>query len=180
MSIQVNYQRALNELHGNSKLADLQIKNWRGAMELAPAVIEVLKTFDGKKITKRLETALQKINPNFRVVANSYGLGWECYVYFNERYVKKDEHCEYIRESEFYFFQYYKNDVLNAEEVINTINKTCERKKESIEHFLENFKNAEKILKRRAELMNELNAIHDELHYMFNDYADINATRLYK
>lgn len=180
MSIEVNYKRALNELHSNSKLADLQIKNWRGAMELAPAVIETLKAFDGKKITKRLETALQKINPNFRVVANIYGNGWECYVYFDERHVKKGEHWEYIKESEFYFFNCYKNDVLNAEEVINIINKTCERQKESIEHFLENFKNAEKILKRRAELMNELNAIHDELHYMFNDYADIKATRLYK
>lgn len=180
MSIQVNYQRALNELHSNSKLADLQIKNWRGAIELAPAVIEVLKTFDGKKITKRLETALQKINPHIRVVANSYGLGWSCYVYFDELNVKKGEHWEYIKEREFYFFNYYKNDVLNAEEVINIVNKACEHKKESIEHFLENFKNAEKILKRRAELMNELNAIHDELHYMFNDYADINATRLYK
>lgn len=84
MSMEVNYKRALNELHGNSKLADLQIKNWRGAMELAPAVIEVLKTFDGKKITKRLETALQKINPHIRVVANSCGLGWACYLYFDE------------------------------------------------------------------------------------------------
>ena len=180
MSIQVDYRRALNELHGNKKLADLQIKNWRGAMELAPAVIEVLKTFDGKKITKRLETALQKINPNFRVVANSCGLGWSCYLYFDELNAKKGEHWEYIKEREFYFFNYYKNDVLNAEEVINIVNKACEYKKQSIEHFLENFKNAEKILKRRAELMNELNAIHDELHYMFNDYADINATRLYK
>lgn len=63
MSIQVNYQRALNELHGNSKLADLQIKNWRGAMELAPAVIEVLKTFDGKKITKKIRNSLTKNKP---------------------------------------------------------------------------------------------------------------------
>lgn len=180
MSIEVNYKRALNELHGNSKLADLQIKNWRGAMELAPAVIETLKTFDGKKITKRLETALQKINPHIYMRKNEYGLGWCCYIYFDDVRVQKGEYWEYIKERDFYFFNYYKNDVLNAEEVINTINKTCEHKKESIEHFLENFKNAEKILKRRAELMNELNAIHDELHYMFNEYADINASRLYK
>lgn len=180
MAIQVDYRRALNNLQDHSQLADLQIKNWRGAMELAPAVIEVLKTFDGKKITKRLETALQKINPHIHMKKNEYGLGWSCYLYFDERCLKQGDSWRYIDGREFYFFNYYKEDILNAEEVINIINKACELKKESIEHFLENFKNAEKILKRRAELMNELNAIHDGLHYMFNSYAEIDAGRLYK
>lgn len=180
MSMEINYKRALNNLNAMSELANLQMKNWESAMELAPAVIEVLKTFDGKKITKRLETALQKINPCIIVKKEEYGLGWSCYVYFNDRRVKLGEHWYSINEDEFHFFRYYKNEDLNAEEVINNVNKACEYRKQSIEHYKRNVTNAENILKRRAELINELNTIHNDLHYMFNEYADITTTRIYK
>ena len=49
------------------KLVELQIKNREYAFSLYDEIIEVLAKFDGKQVTKRIETALRKIDDNIRV-----------------------------------------------------------------------------------------------------------------
>ena len=50
----------------SKKLVELELKNRKEMLGMYDDIINVMSKFDGKQFTKRVDTALKKINPNIR------------------------------------------------------------------------------------------------------------------
>ena len=146
------------------KLLEVQNRFYNLAISKVDFVKTILKKYDGKKITKRIETELNKLNDNKNIY---YGLkkdfnSWELYIYTNDRCylgeADKNGVCRanYIEDSHFYFFYSYQDDkhfdYVNyklMEEKINI----------NVNYRIEQMKKQEEVIKKLDELIEERNVI---------------------
>jgi len=107
------------------KLVELEIKNREYAFSLYDEIIEVLAKFDGKQVTKRIETALRKIDDNIRV-KNEYNSFIVEVGFWNieKRSVKTENGIAYLKNAEETLchcarFSSYGDGVLNEDNSLN-------------------------------------------------------------
>ena len=107
------------------KLVELQIANREYTFSLYDEIIEVSTKFDGKQVTKRIETSLRKIDDNIRV-ENEYNsfiikVGfWDT----EKRSIKTENGIAYLKDSEETLchcarFSSYGDCVLNEDNSLN-------------------------------------------------------------
>lgn len=144
------------------KKLELQNNFYNLALQQIDFVKSVLKKYDGKKITKRIETELNKNNNNLHFFLNKKYDWWSISLYCNERCYQtapdKNGYCGtvYIDCSEFYYLDYYKNDVLHYEEIEKSLN-------EKQLYYTEKFKKQNETLKSLNFLISERNVIIEKL-----------------
>src|SRR5574344_2004139 len=70
------------------KLLELDAKNIHLALEVIPKVKDILKKFDGKKITKRIQTALDVLDcDEFHISTELRNDRWNIEIYMHHRNV---------------------------------------------------------------------------------------------
>lgn len=108
-------------MEASKKLVELEIENRKYVLSLYPSVAEVLSHFDGKQITKRIETALQKIDKHLyiRREYNTFSVKYYC----ENRSIKGDNgNWHYLKNSEIHLFDATCFDAYEEDGILNTDN----------------------------------------------------------
>lgn len=145
-------------------LAGLKIAAFKKTLDLAPAVIDALRKFDGKSITgnkKRITDAIKAIDPALYV-----DIDWDQWLktklnikyWESNRSVKIDESWEYIDGSfDLLSYFYAKDNILNFADAEKAILAECERIRAYIEKAQYTADNIETIRATQQRLCQELN-----------------------
>lgn len=158
---------------------NLEIKNNEKALAITDKVLEVLKTFDGKVMSKRIDTKLKEIDSNLNFRKNQYDDWCLYYGFWDSRYDTESK-C-YVFNDEFYYLNYFKPDssVLNYAEIEEKIKKAVEYKRESISKLKQQLKQIDKILEKRKKLCEQINEIHNSIHYIIRNDLDLDTHTFY-
>ena len=164
-------------------LADLKIAAFKKTLDLAPAVIDALRKFDGKSITgnkKRITDAIKAVDPALYV-----DIEWDQWLKtkFNITYWEKNR-CVRIDESVQYidgFFDllgyfYAKDNILNFADVEKEILAQCERIRAYIEKAQYTADNIETIREKQKKLCQELNDLVRECDHEIAGKFDVTMT----
>ena len=155
----------------NISRINLEIKNKEKAMKLADKVLEVFKQFDGKEFSKRIDTKLKTIDDNLRFTKDSYG-NWDCeYSFFDTRYDAESK--SYVFNDSYRYFGYYKESTVNYEEIEKQVQKGLEYTRDSLATLKKQMKQIDKILEKRKKLCEQLNEIHNSIHYIIRHDLDL-------
>lgn len=165
-------------------LIKLDMEATEKMLSLLPAVREVLKKFDGKEATKRLDTALKAVDADLKFYKEFNSFIIEMYI--TKRCVKEASFefgTVYIKDS-------YKtlvhislksssgdgatqNGVLNAEEVIKIMNIQAACKNVNLLQTKHNLKNLEKLQAKKEKLQKQINGYNDSISYTSALYLDL-------
>lgn len=164
------------------KLVELEIKNREYAFSLYDEIIEVLAKFDGKQVTKRIETALRKIDDNIRV-ENEYNSFIIKVGFWNieKRSVKTENGIAYLENSEETIchcsrFSSYGDGVLNENNSLNYENikkqliKHKEYMEESIKEIKSQLANVETIISEYEELEKKCQDFNRDTNFCISEY----------
>lgn len=174
----------------SEKLVLLEIKNKKEMLNLYDDVIEALAKFDGKQITKRLETALRKdVSANLRVCReyNSFIIKW----YISDRSIQGEKWTHYLNDT------YYNLvwgachngyepdlDILNYGEIKETLNynnlkKELLKQKEYLENSIAKIETAlldvDILIKEAKELETKCNEFNAKKNTTVSSYYDIKS-----
>lgn len=158
------------------KLVELEIKNREYAFSLYDEIIEVLAKFDGKQVTKRIETALRKIDDDIRV-ENEYNsfiikVGfWD----IEKRSVKTENGIAYLENSGHCSrFSSYgvlnENNSLNYENIKKQLIKHKEYMEESIKEIKSQLANVETIISEYEELEKKCQDFNRDTNFCISEY----------
>lgn len=153
----------INQNYLNRKLAELEtfktkIKEvicfYEEYVEVAEGCKAVLKTFDGKKPNKRIDTALKTFNEHLCFSPYQYTPGEWTLTYYKTHSNQED------------VFNYFKIDgVVKYEDMETAINKRIESKKEKIAELKNFLKNPKSKIEKLYKLADEFNAVYDSIPY---------------
>lgn len=170
-------------------LVKLHLKAYQKAIDLTPAVIEVLKRFDGKQINKRIDTALKEVNGSLSFTAqyNSVMVEW----WIDNRYIRNADGCSvtYIEDSKVTIAHGCANyggnleqscivdGKLNASALIDSaIAYSTEHGKE-IDATLKQLKQVDKLQARQAKIKADIENHNNELQWMVRRYFELDIKR---
>lgn len=162
---------------------ELEKKMLIKAIELIPQVIEVVKKFDNKVPSKRLETALKEINKGFRfnMEHNSFIIEIKFFDH-DDRCTSDGDRAIYANEDSFrvchmcissaYGDQAIDNGRINANAVINSPNGLLaflEVHKKTVQGIDDTIKNIEELKEQRKELLKQIEDFNSKVNYTFNN-----------
>ena len=175
MSYYVDKEKAM-------KLANLHIEALKTALGFTDEIKEVLQKFDGKPITKRIDTALKKINPHLYTVReyNSFRINW----IIENRYFCENGGAYYIKENTISIlwatcFSSYGDNVLDsencliAEQAIKELDRQNEQTKESIKNATEQLANIENAISEHERIKKELESFNRSVNWLVNSYFEL-------
>lgn len=150
---------------------NLEIKNKEKAMALTEKVLEVFKMYDGKELSKRIDTKLKFVDEHLRFTKDSWG-NWDCeYSFYDTRYDVESK--SYVFNDSYRYFGYYKELSVNFEEIQKQIQKSLDYSRNSLSSLKKQLKQIDKILEKRKKLCEQLNEIHDSIHYIIRHDLDL-------
>ena len=171
------------------EIARKQIKLYQDALALCPAVMEVVKRFDGKVANKRLETALEAVDRGLCCRKSSYTEIWEISFYTSDRCVTVKETgwngneyygSHYIKDSEYYLARdMFKNTYgafvdADGRWVAENINKQIEKSMEGLVHSIEVYENmlahVDELEEERDRLRKEVEAHNRKVTWIGEEY----------
>jgi len=162
-------------------LIEKQLKGYKEAIAFSGSIKEVAKKFDGKKITKRFDTALKEVNKDlsFTMEYNSF-----CVKYYNrDRCISEDNYTEYIQEDVIYLVHSYitssykdgicQDGVFIYENFAKAINGRVEHLKKYISDTEEALTNLEALQaeKERIEALREKH--NDKVNFIIEHYYNL-------
>jgi hypothetical protein len=177
----LDYRLTAND---RAALVRLHLKAYQEAIDIAPAVIEVIKRFDGKQANKRIDTALKEINPNLKF---SSEYSWaEIEMYIENRYYRGDGYaagyvssstvqivhaCNYTGEKA--HLSPVIDGKLNAAVVVEGIEIYVEQHKSLIETVTEQLQRVDEMRIERERIIKESQAFNSALSWMIDDYFEL-------
>lgn len=175
-----------NDMELSKKLVELEIKNRKYLVSLYDSVLECLKKFDGKQVTKRIDTALKKIDNNISM-RNEYN-SFLIELYFEDRMVKEENsyNCHYLKNHSDCFchccrFSSYGDGVINVDNT-NSLNYVILEKEmlkykdyfiNSIEESEKQLQNINSLVEEYKELQEKCNAFNKKIHWSIAEYYNI-------
>lgn len=144
----------------------------------------IIKKYDGKMPSKRIETELRKVSPCFWYSKDSSYNWWHIKFYcpqemrFITRLSRQNPDCritDYIKDDSFSFVSYEKDETINAESIIARLEKNIASYLERIEKQKEARKNLEKLVKDFNEAGEAFKKASDNLRVLnyVQDVADV-------
>lgn len=173
-----------NNMEVSKKLVELENKNRKCMVSLYDSVLECLKKFDGKQVTKRIETALKKIDNNINL--DSSGNSLIISLYFKDRLIQNEDRCYYLKNFYENFchcsrFSSCGDGILNSDNSLNyeMIEKEMIKHKEyiikSIEESEKQLKNIDYLMLEYEELKNQCNQFNHKIHRSIAEHFDIKS-----
>lgn len=180
------------------KLTLLEVEAKQKAINLYDDILTTLSKFDGKIPSKRIDTALKKIDSNLRFKEDGNSLIIELYIEkrsFKSEIADSWIHFDFTTENIVYCSRFSKYDgVLNSgendincpPEKQNTINfgllkeqleKTKEQKTKHIETLKAQLENVEELIKEHNKLVEQLKAYNSKVHYSIANNFDLTKFR---
>lgn len=155
----------------NISRINLEIKNKEKAMALTEKVLEVFKMYDGKELSKRIDTKLKTIDKHLRFTKDSWG-NWDCeYSFYDTRYDVESK--SYVFNDSYRYFGYYKESSVDFDRIKGEIEKGFEYARDSLATLKKQLKQIDKILEKRKKLCEQLNEIHNSIHYIIRNDLDL-------
>lgn len=164
------------------KLSNLHIEAMKTTLTFTDEIKEVLQKFNGKPITKRIDTALKKINPNLHMSReyNSFRINW----LIENRSFGENGMVYYIKEHTINIlwascFSSYGDGVLDsencliAEQAIKELDRQNEQTKESIKNATEQLANIENAISEHERIKKELESFNHSINWLVNSYFDL-------
>ena len=160
------------------ELIKKQLKGYQEALKLIPAIKEIAKKYEGKKMSKRFDTALKKVNDNlsFNEDYNSFRVKY----YNRDRSISTDTHTEYIKEDvvdlvfgcikSSYNDGICQKDVFNYETFVNAIDGRAERLQKYISETNDQLGSLEQLQKEKAEIEKLKNEYNDKINFILDGY----------
>ena len=168
------------------KLINLELSITEQAINIAPAVTEIVKKYDGKHLNKRLETALKKIDKRLYVHNewNSFDIK---FVEHDKRSIQTSNHTEYVEHNDVYIASTCKqsaysdssltdDDRIIADTVISSIDRNVKQKQDHIKevreqiNFIEDYRQDKKTILEAIEN-------HNKINYTVRRYFDLTIER---
>lgn len=175
-----------------TNLVKLEIENYKKALTLYPQIIEVVKSFDGKILNKRFETALKKVDDNLRTDM-TYDTLYIKFSAWNNRSIKSVEERNgyanwlYIEHTDIYMngylrrVSYNKDDIvcttenrLIASVVIEALEKQEQYIKSKIENLEKHIENTDEYKAKLEALRKEIESIGKDIPSEIKAYFDLN------
>ena len=165
--------RHITKLKENKPLIDAEIKQINDFLAIKDDVFEILQSWQGKQINKRLADKLHALNSRLYLSKQPYFPDeWQLRFYRENQYTNED-----------YFFSYLKlpdkMDDATLEKIHGIIEKTAQSKIERKEKILANIKKAPAKIKKLCELADEINSILETLDYTTKEAASIKLSTLF-
>lgn len=170
-----------------TQLVNLELAIKENAIRLAPEVKKIVKQFDGKQLTKRLQTALQKIDKHLYVhnEFNSFDIK---YIEYDSRYIPVKSGVEYIeyndatiagtcKQSAYGDSSITEDNRIIADVVISSINKQVDYLTEVIAETRDQLNFIDQYRQRKAEITAAREAHNDQINYTIRRYFDLEIAR---
>lgn len=142
---------------------DKQYEFYEKAFSYIPKVKEILKRFEGKKITKRIQTAFDKENIPVRLTYESW-LGWKLSLWASGFDYREGDRWYNIKNREYLYFAYYKNEKLeNCESIFAKMDEKKANLEKARAEEIEVFNNLDSILEEHNKLVESLNLSYNKL-----------------
>lgn len=164
------------------KLANLHIEAMKTALNFTDEIKEVLQKFNGKPITKRIDTALKKIDSNLHMSReyNSFRINW----FVENRCFCENGGAYYIKEYAINIlwatcFSSYGDGVLDSEncliseKAIKELDRQNEQTKESIKNATEQLANIENAISEHERIKKELESFNRSVNWLVNSYFEL-------
>ena len=149
-----------NEKNLAVKLTEKQIEVYETMLGYVPAIIETVRRYDGKQVTKRIETALQDIARGIHFAKNPYSNCWELTVTeYDNRSVQGDadsygyHSSHYIQDDKLYLADSYRDRAfvtddgkLIAEKLITQIEEKAKDYRASVNEMKEQLARIDSII----------------------------------
>ena len=149
---------------------DKQFEFYQQAFSYFPKVKEILKRFEGKKITKRIQTAFDKENIPVRLTYESW-LGWKLSLWARGFDYKEDDRWYDIKNREYLYFAYYKNEILeNCESIFAKMDEKKAILEKARAEEIETYNNLDSILAEHNKLVELLNSSYKKLGKLRNGW----------
>lgn len=158
----------MNKKDFNFKMLELQNKFFNLAISQAESIKTILKKYDGKKITKRIETDLKKNVNEYLSLTKNYEY-WSLTLYCKDRAFQEEPNCNgycytgYIKESQFYYFMSYRNEILNYKEIAEQIDRAIEYRAEQLKKQQLTISKLDKLIEQRNKILKEYEENTEEL-----------------
>lgn len=158
----------MNKKDFNFKMLELQNKFFNLAISQAESIKTILKKYDGKKITKRIETDLKKNVNEYLSLTKTYEY-WSLTLYCKDRAFEEEPNCNgycctgYIKESQFYYFMSYRNEILNYKEIAEQIDRAIEYRAEQLKKQQLTISKLDKLIEQRNKILKEYEENTEEL-----------------
>lgn len=178
-----------NDMELSRKLLKLEIKNRKYLISLYDSVLECLKKFDGKQVTKRIETALKKIDDNIHM--KNDGNSFVIELYFKDRSISHNNGYYYLKNSDENFcycsrFSSYGDGVINVDNT-NSLNYAILEKEmlkhkdyliQSIEKSEKQLKDIDSLIEEYKDLQEKCNDFNNKIHWSIAEYYNIKRFEL--
>lgn len=149
---------------------DKQYEFYEQAFSYIPKVKEILKKFEGKKITKRIQTAFEKENIPVRLTYEAW-FGWKLLLWASGFDFKEDDRWYDIKNREYLYFAYYKNEKLeNCESIFAKMDEKKANLEKARAEEIEVFNNLDSILEEHNKLIEALNSSYKKLDKLRNGW----------
>jgi len=150
------------------KLKKLELQNefYKLVLSQFDFVKGILKKYDGKKITKRIESELNKNAIGMHYSLEKKLSWWQLSTFCNNRYFQENGQTFYIDNSAFSIINYHREDILNYENIKNEMNKT-------IEYYQAKFEKQKEVLSKLDELIESRNKLFIEIDKNTSDLQKI-------
>ena len=182
----MNRYYQLSDEH-RKQLIDLELAIKEQAIKLAPAVKEVVKKYDDKTLSKRLETALKKIDKRLYVHNewNSFDIK---FIEHDKRSIQTSRFTEYVEHNDVYIASTcrqnaygdssltYDNRII-ADVVNASIDRNVASAAESIKEVREQLKQVETFRANKRRLEDETKQHNDKINYTIQRYFDLEIKR---
>ena len=159
------------------QLVELEIKNMKEISDMISDVAEVVKRFDGKVLSKRLETALKVVNNNLRVESTNVCI--HIARYRGDRCFTSSKHNTYYLDNMYDYMTVYSDSFddkgkINADAIIESLNIKREKIIRRIKDLQDSLNRIDewrdKINKAKEELKNLRKEIPSEILSYYNGF----------
>jgi hypothetical protein len=164
------------------KLKKLELQNefYKLALSQFDFIKSVLKKYDGKKITKRIESELNK-----NIAGINYNLEkkiewWQLSIFCNNRSFQENGNTIYIDNSAFFIINYHREDILNYKKIETEMNKTFEYYQTKFEKQKEVLLKLDKLIENQNKFFYEINKNTSELQNLSECFVGYEGYLNYK
>ena len=167
----------------NLKLLDLEIKIRERAILLCDQIINTIISFNGKKPTKRLDTALKKIDEDLHFYTHYNSFIIEFYIH--DRFINVDNIAHYIKSSSSYFsivhssiYSSYgdgicQEGVINSDQLLKHITNSQNYYIKEIEKIKEAIENIDDVILQKQKIDKQMKAFERNVPYLVREYFNL-------
>ncbi len=165
-----------------TKLSNLHIEAMKTALTFTDEIKEVLQKFNGKPITKRIDTALKKINPNFYIKReyNSFRIEW----IIENRFFGENGIAYYIKEHTINIlwascFSSYGDGILDSEncliseKAIKELDRQKEQMEKDISNSIQQLENVEILIVEHEQIKKQKEEFNRSVNWLVNSYFEL-------